>query len=69
MNENQKISSKVERRATRKENLNKGLKNLLYSVKQAKRRKKIDKIKELEIKIVKLKYTNNPNKLEYETKE
>ena len=50
LNNENKLSKNAKRRNKRKESLNNELNNLLNAVKQAKRKKNFDKIKELEIK-------------------
>ena len=45
------------------------MKLILNKIKtEKKKKKKFDKIKELEIELVKIKYANNPNKLQSELK-
>ena len=46
----------------------KSILNKILSEKK-KKNKNVNKIKELEIKLVKIKYANNPNKLQFELKE
>ena len=53
----------------KEKNLSKELKSLLNAVKKAKRKRNFEKIEGLELKIVKLKYANNPRKLQSELKE
>ena len=42
------------------------MKTLSKQLNQKKKKKNIDKIKELELELVKIKYANNPNKLKSE---
>ena len=56
-NENKKLSRNTKRRIDRKNKINNDMKLLL------------NKIKQLEIEIVKIKYANNPNKVQSELKE
>ena len=70
-NENKKLSRNRKRRIERKSKLNDDMKLLLNKIKSEKRKKNknLDKIKELEIRLVNIKYANNPNKLQSELKE
>ena len=70
-NENKKLSRNRKRRIDRKNKLNNDMKILLNKIKSEKKKKNkdLDKIKELEILLVKIKYANNPNKLQSELKE
>ena len=70
-NENKKLSRNRKRRIDRKSKLNDDMKLLLNKIKSEKRKrnKNLDKIKELEILIVNIKYANDPNKLQSELKE
>ena len=70
-NENKKLSRNRKRRIERKSKLNDDMKLLLNKIKSEKRKKNknLDKIKELEIHLVNIKYANNPNKLQSELKE
>ena len=70
-NETKKLSRNRKRRIERKNKLNDDMKLLLNKIKSEKRKKNknLDKIKELEILLVKIKYANNPNKLQSELKE
>ena len=65
-NENKKLSKNRKRRITRKLNMNSDMKLLLNKIKTEKKKKnkKLDKIKELEILLVEIKYANNPKKLQ-----
>ena len=70
-NENKKLSHNRKRRIERKSKLSDDMKILLNKIKSEKRKKNknLDKIKELEILLVNIKYANDPNKLESELKE
>ena len=70
-NENKKISRNRKRRNDRKNKIDENMKLLLKKIKSEKRKrnKNIDKIKELEILLVNIKYANNPNKLQSALKE
>ena len=70
-NENKKLSKNRKRRITRTLNMNNDMKLLLNKIKseKKKRNKNLDKIKQLEILLVNIKYANNPNKLEEALKE
>ena len=68
-NENKKISRKRERRMGRKIKMNDKMKITLNKIIYEKKKKNIKKIKELEIELVKIKYGNNPNKLQNALKE
>ena len=71
INENKKLSRNTKRRIERKSKLDDDLKLLLNKIKSEKRKRNkiLDKIKELEILLVNIKYANNPNKLQSELKE
>ena len=64
-NETKKMSRNRKRRIARKLNISSDMKLLLNKIKSEKKKKNrdLDKIKELEIRLVKIKYVNNPNKL------
>ena len=66
-NENKKLSRNRKKRIERKSKINDNMKSLLNKIKTEK--KNVDKINQLEIEIVKIKYANNPNKLQSELKE
>ena len=70
-NENKKLSRNRKRRIDRKNKLNADMKILLNKIKSEKKKKNknLDKIKELEILLVNIKYANDPNKLQSELKE
>ena len=70
-NENKKLSRNRKRRIERKSKLNDDMKLLLNKIKSEKKKKNkdFDKIKQLEILLVKIKYANNPYKLQSELKE
>ena len=71
LNKNKKLSGNRNRRITRKFNMDNNMKLLLEKVKSEKKKKKINdnKIKKLEIELIKIKHPNNPNKLQSELKE
>ena len=70
-NETKKLSRNRKRRIARKLNMNNEMKSLLNRIKSEKKKKNknFDKIKQLEILLVNIKYANNPNKLEEALKE
>ena len=70
-NENKKLSRNRKRRIDRKTKLNDDMKLLLNKIKTEKKKriKNLDKIKQLEILLLNIKYANDPNKLESEMKE
>ena len=68
-NENKTVSRNRERRIQRKIKMDDKMKSILNSIKSEKKKKHIDKIKELEIELVKIKYCNNPNKVQIVLKE
>ena len=70
-NENKKLSRSKKRRIERKNKLKNDMKLLLNKIKTEKKKKNknFDKIKELEILLVKIKYADKPNKLESALKE
>ena len=70
-NENKKLSRNRKRRIERRNKINNDLKLLLNKIKSEKKKKKknLDKIKQLEILLVNIKYANDPNKLQSELKE
>ena len=70
-NENKKLSRNRKRRIERKIKMDDKMKTLLNGIKYEKKKKNknIDKIKELEIELVKIKYSNKPNKLQSALKE
>ena len=69
--ENKKLSRKRKRRTEGKNKMDDKRKILLNKNKAERKKKKknIDKIKELEIKMVKIKYANNPTKIQSELKD
>ena len=67
-NENKKLSRNRKKRIERKSKINDNMKLLLNKIKSEKK-KKLDKIKQLEIDLVKIKYSKNPSKLQSELKE
>ena len=70
-NENNKLSGNRKRRIERRFEIDDGMKSLLNKIRTEKKKKNEnnDKINELEIELVKIKYSNNPNKLQSELKE
>ena len=70
-NENKKLSRNRKRRIDRKNKNDENMKLLLNKIKSEKRKrnKNLDKIKELEILLVNIKYADNPNKLQSALKE
>ena len=70
-NENKKLSRNRKRRIERKSKIDNNMKLLLNKIKSEKKKKNKDfnKIKQLEILLVNIKYANNPNKLQSELKE
>ena len=69
-NENKKLSRNRKRRINRRNKTNNDMKLLLNKIKSEKKKNKnIDKIKQIEILLVRIKYADNPNKLESALKE
>ena len=69
-NENKKLSRNRKRRTQRKNKIDNNMKLLLNKIRKGKNKKKnFDKIKQLEILLVNIKYANDPNKLENALKE
>ena len=70
-NENKKLSRNRKRRIERKRKISDDVRALLNKIKSEtkKKNKNLDKIKELEILLVNIKYTNNHNKLKSALKE
>ena len=69
-NENKKLSRNRKRRFDRKNKISDDMKLLLNKIKsEKKKKKKLDKIKQLEILLVNIKYANDPNKFQSELKE
>ena len=70
-NETKKLSRNRKRRIARKLNMSDDMRVLLNKIKSEKKNKNknIDKIKQLEILLVNIKYANDPNKLQSELKE
>ena len=70
-NKNKKLSRNRMRRIEQKIKMDDKMKLLLNKIKTEKKKKnkKIDKIKDLEIELVNVKYANNPTKLQPELKE
>ena len=71
INENKKLSRNRKRRINRRLNMNDDMKLLLNIIKLEKKKKikNLDKIKQLEILLINIKYANNPNKLQSALKE
>ena len=69
--ENKKLSQNRKRRIERKLRMNDDMKFILNKIESDKKKKneKLDIIKQLEKLLVKIKYANNPNKLQSESKE
>ena len=70
-NENKKLSRNRKKRIERRNKINDDMKLLLNKIKTEKKKKNknLDKIKQLEILLVNIKYANDPNKLQSELKE
>ena len=70
-NENKKLSLNRKRRINRKNKIIDDMRVLLNKIKSEKKKKNknIDKIKQIEILLVNIKYANNPNKLQSALKE
>ena len=70
-NENKKLSRNKKRRIERKNKINNDMKLLLNKIKSEKKKKNktFDKIKQLQIILVRIKYADNPNILESALKE
>ena len=64
-NENKKLSRNKNRRKDSRNKINSDMKILLYKIKPEKKKKKkvINKFKQLEILLVRIKYADNPDKL------
>ena len=70
MNNENEIIMKSRRRRIERENKKKGKKkSLLNRIKPEKKKKNIDKIAQLEIELVKIKYANSPKTLQNKIKE
>ena len=71
INENKKLSRDRKRRINRRNKINDDMKLFLTKIKTEKKKKNknFDKIKQLEILLVRIKYADNPNKLESALKE
>ena len=69
-NKNRKLSRNSKQRIERRNKMDVNMKSLLNKIKceTKKKIKKFDKIKNLEIELVKIKYVTNPNKLQSEKK-
>ena len=68
-NENKKLSGNRKRRIEQKNKISNDLKLLLNKIKSEKKKKNLDKIRQLEILLVNIKYANDPNKLQSALKE
>ena len=70
-NETKKLSRNRKRRIERKNKISNDMKLILNKIKSEKKKKNknLDKIKQLEILLVNIKYANDPNKLQSELKE
>ena len=68
-NENKKLSRNRKRRIVRRNKINDDMKLLLNKYKSEKKNKNFDKIKQLEILLVRIKYADKPDKLESALKE
>ena len=71
INENKKLSRNTKRSIDRKNKMNDDMKLLLNKIKseEKKKNKNLDKIKQLEILLVRIEYADEPNKLESASKE
>ena len=67
-NANKKLSRNRKRRNERKIKMDEKMKSFLKKIKSEKK-KIIDNFKEIEIELFKIKYANNPNKLQFALKE
>ena len=63
-NENKNLSRNRKRRIERKSKIHNNMKLLLNKIKTEKKKKNLDKIKQLEILLVIIKNADNPNKLQ-----
>ena len=61
-NENKNLSRSRKRRFIRKIKMDVNMKSLLNKIKTEKKNKSVDKIKKLEIELVKIKYAKKPSK-------
>ena len=68
-NENKKLSRNRKKRIERKSKIIDNMKILLNKIKSEKKNKVLDKIKQLQIDLVNIKYSNNPGKLQNALKE
>ena len=68
-NENKKIPRNRKRKNERKSKMEKNMKLFLNKIKTEKKKKNFDKVKQLEILLVQIKYGDNPNVLENASKE
>ena len=64
INENKKLSRNRKRRIERKNKIGDDMKLLLNKIKSEKKNKNFDKIRQLEILLSNIKYSNDPNKLQ-----
>ena len=69
INENKKLSRNRKQRIDRRNKINDDMKFLLIKIKSEKKIKNFDKIKQLEILLVRIKYADKPDKLESALKE
>ena len=68
-NDTKKLSRNGKKRIDRRNKTNNDMKLLLNKTKTEKKKKNLDKVKQLEILLVRIKYANNPNKLKNALKE
>ena len=68
-NEMKKLSRKRKPRIERKNKIDDKMKTLINTTKTEEKNKNVDKIKDLELELVKIRYANNPNELQFELKE
>ena len=64
INENKKLSRNRKRRIQLKNKIDENMKLLLNEINTEKKKKNLDKVKQLEILLVKTKYANDPNTLQ-----
>ena len=70
INENKKLSRNTKRRINRRNKISDDMKLLINKIKsEKKKKKKFDKMKQLEILLVRIKYADKPDKLESVLKE
>ena len=68
-NKNKKLSRNIKRRIERKSKIDNNMKLLLNKIKSEKKKKNLNKVKQLEILLVQIKYADNPNELNNALKE